>query len=134
MLQSKQQIGRLDRRITFQSKIIGVNASNEDEESGWEDIETTPQVWAAVEEKSGSESYRAEKLTAVTVALFIIRHRTDLNEKMRILYNSRVYDIQSIIFDNRKGYMQITAESGGEYVETTGEPEFTTEFTTELNA
>lgn len=134
MLQSKQQIGKLDRRITFQQKIVAVNASNEDEEAGWEDIDATPNVWCNVDEKSGSESYRAEKLTAVTVAVFTVRHRTDLNEEMRILYNSRIYGIQAIIFDTRKGFLKITAESGGEYVESLGEFEFTTEFTTELNA
>lgn len=118
MLQSKEQVGKLDRKITFQKKILGVNASNEDAETGWEDITPNPDVYANVEEKSGSEAYRAEKLTAVTVAVFSIRHRTDLNEKMRIIYNSRKYDIQAIIFGARKGYLKITAESGGEYVET----------------
>lgn len=123
----------MDERITIQRPIIGENVSNENAEEGWEDV---AKVWAEVIEKSGSEAYRAEKLTAVTVADFRIRYMTGLNETMRLVRprNSKIYGIQAIIDGARKGYTFITAESGGEYVETTGEPEFTTEFTTELNA
>ena len=117
MLQSNEQIGRLDKRITFQEQIIGVNASNEDEQTGWQNITDTPTVWAKVEERSGSEVYRAEKLTGLTVAVFTIRYRTGITEKNRILYNGKKWDIHSILNGSRKGYLSITAESGLEYQE-----------------
>jgi SPP1 family predicted phage head-tail adaptor len=118
MLQSNEQIGRLDKRITFQEQIIGVNASNEDEENGWQNISDTPTVWAKVEERSGSELYRAEKLTDLTVAVFTIRYRIGISTKNRIIYNNKKWDIQAILNGSRKGYLSITAESGGEYQET----------------
>lgn len=118
MLQSKEQIGRLDQRVIIQQAIIGVDASNEDKEMGWESIPSVPNPWSSVEEKGGSENYQGDILTAVTIAVFTMRHRTDLNEKMRILYNDRIYGIKSIIFHARKGYIKVTAESGGQYVET----------------
>lgn len=121
MLNHKEQIGRLDKRITFQQEVIGVNASNEDEESGWENIDTAPIVWASVDERSGSEVYQAEKLTGLTVAVFVIRFRTDITVKNRIIYNGQKWDIQSILLGARKSFLKITAESGGEYQEAEGQ-------------
>lgn len=128
MLNNKEQIGKLDKRITFQEKIIGVNASNEDAQNGWQNITTRAIAWAQVDEKSGSELYRAEKLTALSVAVFTIRYRTDLSEENRILYRGLKWDIQAILPGSRKGYLKITAESGGEYQEEIG-PGFTEGFT-----
>jgi len=117
MLQSKEQFSKMDQRVIIQKAIIGVDASNEDKEIGWESIPSVPNPWASVEEKGGSENYQGDILTAVTIAVFTMRHRTDLNEKMRILYNDRIYGIKSIIYFSRAGYIKVTAESGGEYVE-----------------
>ena len=114
MLQSKQQIGKLDKRITFQRKDIGTNESNEDVEAGWDNVVT---VWAEVNERRGSESYQGDQLVANTTAAFTIRHRSGLDEEMRITYNGRKYDIQAILYESRKGYIEILAESGGKYVE-----------------
>jgi SPP1 family predicted phage head-tail adaptor len=114
MLQSKEQIGKLDRRITIQSKLTEEVASNEDFESGWTDFW---ECWARVDEKSGTEAYRNDEITAVTVADFFIRYKEGITETMRILFNNRIYGVKSIIFVDRKRYIKITAESGGQYVE-----------------
>lgn len=112
MLQSKEQIGKLDRRITFQEKVIGDNVSNEDEETGWQDIETTPEVWANVEEKSGTEEFKADQLNGVKLSHFYIRYRNDLNVKLRIVYGSDLYDIQSILALDRNRYLKIVGTTG----------------------
>lgn len=112
MLNNKEQIGKLDKRVTFQEIIIGQNASNEDEEIGWEDLFTT---WAQVEEKSGDEMYRADKLTDFKDSVFTIRYRTGITPKNRIVYNGFKWNILSILNGGRKGFLKITAESGGEY-------------------
>lgn len=117
MLQSKEQIGKMDRRVLIQLKTTEAVESNEDFESGWTEFQ---QVWARVDEKSGGEYYRDDKLTAVTVADFYIRYITGLSEDMRIVYNRRYYNIKAIIFVDRKRTIKITAESGGEYQEATG--------------
>lgn len=114
MLQSKEKIGKFDRKITIQYKDTTRNRANEPEETGWLDYTT---VWCRVEEKSGSEEYRGDKETAWTLADFFIRYKLGIKEGMRILFNSRIYDIKAIIFIDRKRFMRITAESGGEYVE-----------------
>jgi SPP1 family predicted phage head-tail adaptor len=129
MLQSKEQIGRRDRRIIIQVKTIGVNNSNEDEETGWEEFAT---VWARVDEKSGGEYYRDDKLTAVTVADFNIRYMTGILEDMRIVFNGRYYGIKSILYPDRQRSVVITAQSGGEYVEIL--PGFTLGFSLGFNS
>lgn len=115
MLQSKEQIGKFDRQVTFQYKDTERNRANEPAEIGW--IDYAVGVWARVDEKSGSEEYRGDKETAWTIADFFIRYRAGIKEGMRILFNSRIYGITAIIFLDRKRYIRITAESGGEYVE-----------------
>lgn len=117
MLQHNQQIGRLDRRITFQQVIVGSNESNEDEETGWEDIETSPTVYASKEDRSGVEKYAADKLTAFQGVVFVARWRGDITTKMRLLCDELAYNIISISEIGRKMYMQIVTESGYEYVE-----------------
>lgn len=118
MLQHKEEIGRLDRRITIQKKIFGTDASNQHLVTGWEDIETNPEVWANVEEKSGTEVFQADQLVGLTVAQFTIRYRTDVTIQNRIVYNSKYYDIQAILEIGRKRFLKITCESGGQYKET----------------
>jgi SPP1 family predicted phage head-tail adaptor len=112
MLQAKEQVGKLDRQITFQQRIIGENVSNEDEETGWEDIDSNPEVWAEVEEKSGTEEFKSDQLKDVLISNFTIRYRSDINAKMRISYDGRKYNIQSIVDIGRKRFRRIVAHSG----------------------
>jgi SPP1 family predicted phage head-tail adaptor len=120
MLNSKEQIGRLDRRITFQSKVVGENESNEDEEAGWEDIDTNPGWWASKNERSGNEVYRADKLTDYLTVEFTCRWRGDITPKNRIVCDGIPYNIIAVTEISRKRYMSIDCESGGQYVDTTG--------------
>ena len=120
MLGTKEQIGSLDSRITFEEAIIGDNVSNEDEQTGWQSISTNPDVWANVDDKSGTEEFKADNLKAVLISTFIIRYRNDLSEKMRIDHNGMKYDIQSIIEIGRKRFLKIVAHTGlTQYKETT---------------
>lgn len=112
MLQSKEQIGKLDRRITFQEMIIGDDVSNADVETGWQDIETTPEVWANVDERSGTEEFKADQLNGVKLTNFTIRYRNDLNTKLRIVYGSDIYDIQTILPLDRNRFLKIVATAG----------------------
>lgn len=117
MLSSKEQIGKLDRRITFQEKIIGTNASNEDEETGWQNIATNPTVWASKDERLGSESYRADKLVDYHTIHFICRYRADITAVMRVVCEGRAYNIVSPPAEiSRRRYLNIECESGGDFV------------------
>lgn len=131
MPKNNEEIGKLNRIVTIQLPIVGVNDSNEDEETGWE---LFWRGWARVDEKSGGEYYRDDKLTAATVADFYIRYQVGIKENMRIVFNDRRYNIKSIIFVDRKRFIKITAESGGEYVELSEGPGFSLGFTVGFNS
>lgn len=121
MLGTKTEVGRMDERITFQQEVIGQNVSNEDEQTGWQDIATAPTVWANVEPiagaRPGNEEFRADKLTSFETLTFEIRYRSDLDTKYRIVYNGKRYDIVAITEIGRRNRLKITAELGPEYQE-----------------
>lgn len=104
----------MDRRISVQRKVVGTNGSNEDVETGWEEVF---KMWCDVDERSGDENYEADQKVAHTVADFKGRGRTGLSEAMRIVYNGRIYNITAILYENRNRYVKITGTSGDQYVE-----------------
>ena len=116
MLNHKEQIGRLDRRVTFQFKLKGDNESNEDAEIGWENIPTDPTVWASKNERGGNESYRADKLTDYLNVEFVVRYRTDITPRNRIVCEGIPYNILSITEISRRRYLSVYCEKGGEFV------------------
>ena len=120
MLQSKEKIGRMDYRITFQQKVVGENESNEDEEEGWEDIATNPDVWASKTDRavSSGEEYRADKLTGYQNTVFVCRYRSDITVKNTLVCRGLRYNILSIQDIGRRRYMSLDAEYSGEEVET----------------
>lgn len=115
MLTTKEEIGKMDRRVTFQRKVYTTNASNERAISGWEDISTRPEEWANVEEGSGSEVIQGEQLTGLTTARITTRYRSDITIENRISYNSKYYDIHAIIEVGRRRFSMFLCESGGHY-------------------
>lgn len=117
MLNVRENIGRLDRRITFQQKVYGTDASNQKLITGWENISTTPTVYAQVDELSGQEVIQAQQLTGLETASFLIRHRSDLTIENRIVYDGTYWDIHAIHQVGRKRFLKIVAESGGQYTE-----------------
>ena len=69
---------------------------------------TLASVWANVVEKVGREGEDGEMIAATKKVEFIIRYRTDVDEEMRIIYNSNTYKIQAIqSADARKAFLKI---------------------------
>lgn len=93
MLQSKINIGRLDRRILIQSPVTTKDEYNQDEITSWSDLAT---VWASVGDSVGTEIEQADQITATRTTTFNIRYRSDITEVMRIIFDERIYDIDSI--------------------------------------
>jgi SPP1 family predicted phage head-tail adaptor len=112
MLQSKIRRGELDREITFLQKIVGSNATGEDEDQGWERIDEDPDVFAKVIQRPGREVMIADRATFVQTTLFITDYRDDLKTDNRIYYNSKVYNILSITEheSGRERYTEVAAE------------------------
>lgn len=115
MLKSKDSIGLLDKRITFQKKVYSTDASNQRKITGWVNLETNPTVWANVEEKSGQEVFQSDQLVGVTVATITVRFRTDITIEHRVSYDGKYYDIQAILDPGRSRFLKLTCESGGQY-------------------
>lgn len=99
-------VGSLDRRITLQN----YTATQSDYGESVPSYSTLATVWANVVQKSGNESVLASKNTAQADCIFLIRYRTSVTEKTRIVYNSVNYDIIHIAETGRKRYLELTAK------------------------
>lgn len=98
------QAGQLDRRITLQTFSETTDAFGQEVKS----YSTLATVWAKVVEKIGKESEEGDMIAATKKVEFMIRYRTDVNEEMRISYNSNIYKIKAIqSADARKAFLKI---------------------------
>jgi len=98
------QAGQLDRRITLQTFSEATDAVGQEVKS----YSTLATVWAKVVEKIGKESEEGDMIAATKKVEFMIRYRTDVNEEMRISYNSNIYKIKAIqSADARKAFLKI---------------------------
>lgn len=104
-------IGKLDRRVTFIEPTISVGTSNEDKITAWTEIDSIPTVWASKNESRGSTLVEGDRVVFAKTVSWMIRHRTDLNVRMRLVDDSsQVYEILSISEDkNARGrYSHVT--------------------------
>ena len=98
------QAGQLDRRITIQTFSETTDNFGQEVKS----FSTLDSVWANVVERVGREGEDGEMIAATKKVEFIIRYRTDVDEEMRITYNSNTYKIQAIqSADARKAFLKI---------------------------
>jgi len=86
--------GRLDKRITIQVSTSDSRDSFGDSTPAWTDLAT---VWAEIVPISGREFWAAQAVNAEKDLRITIRYRDDITPKNRIVYGSRVFDIQSVI-------------------------------------
>ncbi len=99
-----KQSGQLDRRITIQKFTSSTDTFGQKNKT----FLTLASVWAKVHERSGVENEQSDQIIAVKKVDFIIRHRSDLNEQMRIEYNGKTYEIEAIIdHDARDSFQRI---------------------------
>jgi len=111
-LNKKIKIGKLDRKIVFQTYTTQRNGYGE-QELTWADILET---WAGIDyvgRQGASEDIEAERETAFNRVTFIIRQRDGFKprEKMRIKYDGFEYDITHIkeYAESRKRFWILTA-------------------------
>ena len=95
--------GKLDRRITLQTLTISRDSYGAAIES-WSTLDT---VWAGVLPLKGEEYFAAAQIVAEEQLKFRIRHRTDLTEKVRVLYESQAYDVQHIAEIGRRQGLEL---------------------------
>lgn len=95
----------LRERITIQKP-----AGNQGPVQPLNEYEDYISLWAEPRFLRGRNLYTARAGNVKTDVEFIIRHRTDLNETMRIVFNSKNYEIEGIIpLDTTKSFMAIQA-------------------------
>lgn len=86
--------GLLNKRITIQRQSLTKNPANGEDVVTWQDVAT---VWAQFDPVRGREFFTAKQQYAESVAWFRIRHRPGLTQQMRISFQGKVYDIDSIV-------------------------------------
>lgn len=84
--------GSLDRRIVIQQRTDTRDAAGEPIPT-WSVLDT---VWAALEPLQGQELIEAQETNAKRKARFRIRYRTDVTEKMRVVWDGETWDINAI--------------------------------------
>lgn len=102
----------MDKKVTFIKKVIVSSTSNEDKLDRWIEVDSNPEVWARIIQKTGREVVVADQVQSVFQTHFIVDYRTDITEENRIIYNEKVYNIITITEheESRKGYLLIVAD------------------------
>ena len=99
--------GKLDRRITFQSKSETQNAAGEKAVTWSTDFT----VWGSVMEIKGKEKFEASQLTEKADVRIKIRYRTGVDEESRFYYtrqgSTAFFDIYSIAELGRQDGLEI---------------------------
>jgi len=105
-------IGRLDQRITLQSRTETSDGAG-GTETAWGDFSSVPKVWAKVDALSGSERVEEGAFNASGMWRFTIRNRDDVSEKDRIKWGGDFYNIRQVSrMGGRAMYLEIVAERG----------------------
>lgn len=104
--------GQLNERITFQEQVRtsdGAGGST----LAYQDIASTPTVWADVFAIRSTETDTEGRLNAAGLYKFTIRHRDDINETHQIVWRGETYDIRNVRrTSGRDMYLIIEAERG----------------------
>lgn len=92
------QVGPLRKRVTIQKRSQVQDAYGQPL-TAWEDVAT---VWAAIEPISGRELLAAAAVQSEVTHQVILRYRPGVVSKMRIVYGSRIFDIQNVLDENER--------------------------------
>lgn len=95
--------GALRHQITIQSATETQNAFGEPAKT-WATFAT---VWAAIEPISGREFYQNRQIGGEISHRVEMRYLSGVTPKMRILYGSRYFDIESVINEKERNVKHI---------------------------
>lgn len=85
--------GKLDQRLTFQQISRSANSDGWNDSESWADI---TKRWASVVATGGNERMKNQGIATDTDYVIEIRHTTDVNSDMRIVWGSKTLDIISV--------------------------------------
>lgn len=108
MKRSRENIGQMRERVKIYSYSPARNDAGE-EIITWSEL---AEVWGAIEygTRGSNEVELAQQTTAKLLTNFRIRYRTDIDEKMILVWNSKAWNIRSILPDMYKHYLLIECE------------------------
>jgi SPP1 family predicted phage head-tail adaptor len=90
--------GLFRHRITLLKMVVTEDEIGQQIEE-WQPFRT---CWAAIKTVSGREYFAAASVQAERTYRFIIRYTPGINETMRIDYQGRKFDIQSVLNDDER--------------------------------
>jgi SPP1 family predicted phage head-tail adaptor len=86
--------GRLRFQVNIQKPVETQNAFGEPEVS-WSDVATG--IWASIEPLKGREFFAAKQINAEIEARVVMRYRSDVKTKYRIMHGENEYYIDTVI-------------------------------------
>lgn len=108
-----QAAGELRHRVAFLHRAVRVNSGVVSEM--WEPAFV---CWASVEPIAGREYWQAAAVNRENEVRFTVRFRRDVDERMRVQFNSAQYRITSIVNPNARNVkleiLAVSAASGKE--------------------
>lgn len=102
-------VGRLRYKVALQSA-----AGASDGAGGYtESWSTIANLFADIRPTGGDEAYRQGKVQDKVTHRIYIRYRSDIKTSYRISYDSRIFNIQSILnLDERDRWLELTCSEG----------------------
>lgn len=94
--------GDLRHKVKIQQLTESVDSTMGGLTSSWGDI-SSPDEWAAVEPLAGREYHQARSNNSELDTRIRIRYRSGITPRMRVLWGSRTFDIQSVISKDERG-------------------------------
>lgn len=104
------EAGKLRHRVTIQHPGSIQDQVTGEVVNGWTDV---AKVWAAVEPVSGRELIASQASQSQIETRIVIRYRTDMNSKMRVLHRGMIYNIEALLPDKDSGLEYITLMCSG---------------------
>lgn len=102
------QAGKLRHRVTFKSPSTGHDDIGQPIDT-WTPAAT---VWADVRFPNGLETIKASAVAVVKRASIVVRHRTDLNERMRVEFKGEDFEVKSVAPDPTDArYLSVVCEA-----------------------
>ena len=100
-------IGKLDRRIALETNTPSQDTYGDPIES-WGALDT---VWAEKLTSKAFEKFTGEKLSGFNQIAWMIRHRTDVDNLARVVYDGENYEVLGVTEVGRKKGLILTTEA-----------------------
>ena len=85
--------GPMRHRVTLQQPVVALDSYGEPVAT-WT---TVDEVWAKVAPLAGREFVQVQGTQAEVTTRVVMRYRSDLEPKWRLVYTSHTYDVQAVI-------------------------------------